>query len=390
MYELLWLLLPVAALSGWWIGRRGPRADEDDGPLGTVPDAYFQGLNYLLNEERDKALDLFTRMVEVDSDTVETHLALGSLFRRRGEVDRAIRIHQNLIARPSLTRRQRTYALLALGEDYMKAGLFDRAEKLFTEVVAHNAHVEQALRHLLTIYEREKEWAKAKDAALHLQRLKGGGGQEVRIAQLLCEQAREAMAGADVNRTRTLLRQALSHDPRCVRASILSGDLERGLARYKVALKAYHQVARQDPAFVPEALDGLEACYRALGKPGQLEAYLRDVVEQFPAGPVVSRLIDLIRERLGSQSAIQELSRLLRHHPSLEGIRRLVDLTRSVGRPIGPEELDILLELFDHLEVGRPRYRCQSCGFSGRAIFWQCPGCKTWAGMRPAVERESV
>ncbi len=387
MFELLWLLLPVAAFSGWWIGRRGPRGERDDDSFGAVPEAYFQGLNYLLNEERDKALDLFTRMVEVDSDTVETHLALGSLFRRRGEVDRAIRIHQNLIARPTLTRRQRTYALLALGEDYMKAGLFDRAEKLLTEVVSHKTHAEQALRHLVTIYEREKEWGKAMDAALHLQRLEGGG-YTVRIAQFHCEQAQEAMAAADTNRARSLLRQALSHDPACVRASLLTGDLERGLGRHRVALKAYHQIARQDRAFVPEALDGLEASYRALGKPGQLEAYLRDLAGQYPAGPVVTRLADLIRERLGTEQAIDELSRLLRHNPTLVGIRRLVDLTRSVGEPIGPAELDILLELFDHLEMGKPHYRCQACGFSGRALFWQCPGCKSWASMRPAAEKE--
>src|SRR5690554_723037 len=159
MVELFWLLLPVAALSGWLIGRRRDSRPDSDG--GKLHGEYFQGLNYLLNEQPDKAIEVFTRLVEVDSDTVETHLALGSLFRRRGEVDRAIRIHQNLIARPTLSRDQRAYAMLELGEDFMRAGLLDRAEHLFEQVAEVDTYVVPALRQLLTVYQQEKEWDRA-------------------------------------------------------------------------------------------------------------------------------------------------------------------------------------------------------------------------------------
>ncbi|ABM61346.1 lipopolysaccharide assembly protein LapB [Halorhodospira halophila] len=387
MHELLWLLLPVAALSGWWIGRRGGSDEHHDAFSPQISDAYFQGLNYLLNEERDKALEVFTRMVEVDSDTAETHLALGSVFRRRGEVDRAIRIHQNLIARPSLTRRQRTYALLALGEDYMKAGVFDRAEKLFQEVVEQDAHVEQALRRLLTIYEHEREWDRAIETAERLEQV-GEGDYRVRIGQLRCEQAAHALARGYTEHARKALRRALSADPDCARANMLLGDLERELGRYKAAVKAYEAVGQQDPALLPEVLDGLAAAYRGLGRSGQMETFLRDTVTRMPDGRLMVRLAEVIRERRGTQAAIRELTLMLRRQPSLDGIRRLVALTHSVGEPIGPREMQILLDLFEKLEAGRALYRCRRCGFSARTLFWQCPGCQGWASIRPQTETE--
>ncbi len=387
MLELLWLLLPVAAFSGWWIGRRGTGEGQDPSP--PISDAYFQGLNYLLNEERDKALEVFTRMVEVDTDTAETHLALGSVFRRRGEVDRAIRIHQNLIARPSLTRRQRTYALLALGEDYMKAGVLDRAENLFQEVVEQDVHVDQALRHLLTIYEHEREWGQAIATAERLEKL-GEGNYRTRIGQLQCEQAADAFARGHTDDARKILRRALATDPQCARANMLLGDLERELGRDKAAVKAYESVARQDPPLVPEVLDGLEAAYKRLGRPGQMETFLRELVTDYPSGRLLVRLAEVIRERRGTQAAIRELTLMLRRQPSLDGIRHLVQLTRTVEEPIGPREMQILLDLFEQLEGGRALYRCRSCGFSSRTLFWQCPGCKGWASLRPLAEKEIV
>jgi lipopolysaccharide biosynthesis regulator YciM len=162
--ELLLLLLPVAAASGWIAARRSQRQERGKCVNDTSP-VYFRGLNHLLNEEPDKAIDAFVEMLEVDSDTVETHLALGNLFRRRGEVERAIRIHQNLIARPALTREQRAQALLELGQDYMRAGLLDRAENLFRELKDTRLHVRQALKNLLVIYEKERDWQACLDTA---------------------------------------------------------------------------------------------------------------------------------------------------------------------------------------------------------------------------------
>ncbi len=391
MLELLWLLLPVAALSGWWIGQHSPQADRKHASSPrSFPHAYYQGLSYLLNEERDKALEAFTRMAEVDGETAEVHLALGSLFRNRGEVDRAIRIHQSLIARPSLSRRERSQALLALGEDHLKAGVLDRAENLFKELLADREYAAQALRHLLTLYEHEKEWSKAIEMAQRLQRQGDGRQYRARIGQLRCELAAEARSRGDTGQARQLLRLALEEDPGCVRANILRGDLERELGRYKAALKAYEAVAEQDPGFLPEVLEGLEASYRALGRPGQMETFLREVIARSPEGALVVRLVGLIEQHRGPREALDELALLLRRAPSLEGLRRLVDLTRTTGEPIGKRELQLFYELLDGLEAERPRYRCQRCGFSGRFLFWQCPGCKAWATLRPIGEVETA
>src|SRR5713101_7419737 len=188
-YDLLWLLLPLAAGSGWLVARFDQKRHAAARDL---PSAYFKGLNFLLNEQPDKAIEIFIQVLEVNSETVETHLALGNLFRRRGEVERAIRIHQNLIARPTLDREQRTYALLELAQDYFKAGLFDRAENLFLELAEIRAHSEQALRLLLSIYQQEKEWDKAIQTGRRLARVAGKSMDGV-IAQYYCEQAEQAV-----------------------------------------------------------------------------------------------------------------------------------------------------------------------------------------------------
>ena len=157
---VLAMLLPVAALSGWIIGRRNSERSRRAG-VSELSSSYFRGLNYLLNEQPDKAIEVFLKLAEFNRDTVETHLALGNLFRRRGEVDRAIRVHQHLIARPNLSDQEKTIALLELGEDYMRAGLLDRAETLFTDLIAMDAQVPSALKHLISIYQHEKDWGKA-------------------------------------------------------------------------------------------------------------------------------------------------------------------------------------------------------------------------------------
>ena len=189
--EVLFLLLPLAVLSGWWIGRKSVIKSHVGSPIG-IPSDYLKGLNFLLNEQPDKAIEIFIQLLEVNTDTVETHLALGSLFRRRGEVDRAIRIHQNLIARPTLNQEQRAQALYDLGQDYMRAGLFDRAETLFSELIDSGPHTESALRQLIDIYQQEKDWAKAIETARRVE-LKTGTKLSGLIAHYYCEQAENMM-----------------------------------------------------------------------------------------------------------------------------------------------------------------------------------------------------
>ena len=297
MWGWLWLLLPVAAASGWWVARsdilrRGTRSDF------SLSSHYFKGLNYRLNEQPDKAIEVFIRVLEVDNDTVETHLALGNLFRRRGETERAILIHQNLIARQTLSRVQRTQALLELGQDYMRAGLLDRAESLFQELLELDDHVVPALRQLVDIYQQEKDWDKA-IATTH--RLAAATGQRVHhvLAQYCCELAEQARADGDTARATRMIEQALKEDVSCVRASLLQGELAMEAGNYTAAIGAYKRVEQQDADYLSEVLEPLTVCCNAIDQREALIDYLQQAYA-----------------RHGGVTLMLVLAALLRHSPA--------------------------------------------------------------------------
>lgn len=383
MQDLVWLLLlPVAAASGWWVASRSYRRGKEQVAPEFTSD-YIKGLNYLLNEQTDKAIELFIRMLEVNSDTVETHLALGSLFRRRGEVDRAIRIHQNLIARPTLTTEQRGLALLELADDYMRAGLLDRAENLFLELIELNLHNSAALWHLLDIYQQEKEWDKA-IAVAHRIESDAGKPMDSIVAQYCCELAERSLDHDDYGEAVSLLHRALESDRNCVRASLLIGRLERERGNCGEALKAYQQVLQQDVEFTPEVVDPLISCYTEMGKSEEIPSFLNQIVEAYPAVKSVLRLAELLEKREGREAAEQFMLQQQRSTPSLRGLRWVIhaQLDRAVEQD-GRAGLQLLDDLTGKLIEGLPSYHCQQCGFDAKRIYWQCPSCKRWNTVKP-------
>lgn len=381
MYDLLWLLLPVAAASGWIMAKRSLQKTNQSRSRDFSSD-YFQGLNFLLNEQPDKAIEVFIRMLEVDSDTVETHLALGNLFRRRGEVDRAIRVHQNLIARPTLNKMQRSAALLELGQDYMRAGWLDRAESLFDELLENNLHTVPALRHLLDIYQQEKEWDKAISVA---RRLDNESGQSIKpmIAQFHCEQAEAALKKGDENAAGQLLKRALGFDKRCVRASLLQGRMAMRADNCKAALKSFRQVEEQDIEYLPEILEQVQQCYLNLDSIDAFKDYLRDIIGRYSGATPVLMLADLLASTQGDSVAAEFVTEQVRKRPSVRGLGRLIDLnlTNSTGK--SKDDLQILRDLVQQLLSNKPIYKCSHCGFAGKSLHWQCPGCKEWNTVKP-------
>jgi lipopolysaccharide biosynthesis regulator YciM len=381
--ELLWLLLPVAAASGWYAGRReGRRTSTRTGDRESLPEAYFRGLNFLLNEQQDKAIEVFIKMLEVNSETVETHLALGNLFRRRGEVERAIRIHQNLIARPALDREQRSLALLELGQDYLKAGLFDRAENLFTELVENRMHGDQSLRLLLHIYQQEKEWDKAITTGQRLSRLTGQPMDEV-IAHYHCELAQTAMDAKDYRVARHQLRKALSSDSKSVRASILLGDLEAAERRDPEAIRAWKRVEEQDPRFLGEVAHRIAEAYHRLNDVQGLYEYFQGAKERERVVPMMLELVNLIRDRDGIDAAEIFVVEWLRRHPSVQGLKRLIELNMLQAEGRAREDLVLLLGIIEKLAQQQQGYACQQCGFRGRSLYWMCPSCSQWNTIKP-------
>lgn len=383
MMQLFWLLLPIAALSGWFIGRWG-RWRKQRLVSGKLPEGYLQGLNYLLTEQQDKAIEVFTRMVEVDRDTAELHLALGSLFRGRGEVDRAIRIHQNLIARPTMTREQRAHALLELGLDYMKAGLLDRAEALFEQVQEVEAYAVDALQQLLVIYQQAKEWDKAIRVANQLDARLVPGMRPL-IAQFYCELADQALARRDQQSAVRLLRRALSSDPACVRASIRQGQLDFERGNYRAALKSYQRVERQDPGFLPEVLEPIQACYRHLYSPEALIRELTRLAENHDGMEISIALASAISEEQGVQNASEHLVASLERTPSLTGLAKLVTLTIRMTDAHAKNDLEKIEHAIQELLAQYHTYECRRCGFVGRYLHWQCPSCRSWSTVKPSM-----
>ena len=378
---VLAILLPVAALTGWILGRRNSERSRRAG-VSELSSSYFRGLNYLLNEQPDKAIEVFLKLAEFNRDTVETHLALGNLFRRRGEVDRAIRVHQHLIARPNLSNEEKTIALLELGEDYMRAGLLDRAETLFTDLVAMDAQVPSALRHLIGIYQHEKDWGKAIDHARRLEKISGDSQGPV-IAQFYCEQAEQARTAKNFADAHDHLIHAFESQPECVRAYIVLGHVEMQQGHLDAAGEAFERVATLDVDFVPEVLPPLLDCYARLQQMERAEKFLLDAIERSQGVTPVIALARLYASTQGEQAAIDFLTRQLRQRPSVRGLMTLIGATLHKSEGEARENLLILQDLTRKLIEGQAMYRCSRCGFGAKAHHWQCPSCKTWGSVRP-------
>lgn len=387
-WALLFLLLPVAAFSGWLIGRKGTSSER---ACGDFNDAYFKGLNYLLNEQSDKAIEVFVHMLEVDSETVETHFALGNLFLRRGEVDRAIRIHQNLIARPTLTRLQRQQALFELGKDYLRAGLLDRAESLFLQVSDNSELAALALRHLLEVYQLEKEWQKAIDIALKLKGSKELPEIGPMIGQFLCEEAEEALQRNRSSEALRLVRKALEEDKGCVRATLLEARTEMNRGDYKKALRVLQRIEEQDTAYLQEILRPLQECHRQLGNDDELISYLERLISQEKGGiSVVLLHAELIGNKFGLDEAISHLMHYLDKHPSLRVMKRVIEWKAQRQAVDKTGDLSRLNRVIGARLEGRPAYQCRNCGFTSRTLIWHCPTCKRWNSIKPlqALEGE--
>lgn len=379
--DLLWLLLPVAALSGWWIGRSSqPQPIADQGP-DALDSQYFQGINYLLNEQPDQAVDVFIELLEVGADTVETHLALGSLYRRRGEVDRAIRIHQNLVARPTVSAEQRSEAVLELAQDYHSAGLLDRAEDLFRELADTGVHQVQALRQLIDVYELERDWSKAIIAARELESATGNQLGNV-IAHYHCELAGHHREQEQPQEALAEVARAITAHPGCVRASVLEGDIHAALGAHQQALAAYRRVELQDRTYLQEIVSRVNACYAAMDDPEAARIYLTDLVER---DSLPSAMVALSKGEFGIGGAAEFMHAQLERNLSLAGLDRLLELELEGGdsSAAGIRNLTVFKALTERLIADTPAYKCQHCGFPARSLHWQCPSCKHWSTVRP-------
>lgn len=382
MIQLWPLLLPAAAWSGWWVASRNFSKKEKH-TNNYFSREYVVGLNYLLNEQPDKAVDVFIKLLEVDSDTVETHLALGSLFRRRGEVDRAIRIHQNLIARPQLSLHERKEALMALGQDYLSAGVFDRAERIFLEVVELGGSTDvRSLNGLLTIYQQEKAWEKALEVTKQIETTTGNS-MHSQAAHYYCEMASHALKTNMYDKAYTAIRQALNVDKQSVRASLMLADLEMKNGRFKQAIRALKLVPDQDAEFLTEIIEPMTACHKELEAMDELIDYLEQTLAEYPRASVIFMIGEYLRNEKSVDIAIDFVASQLSRHPSIRGLNRLIYWHLESAHGKVRDKLQMLYDITSKFLENKPIYRCGHCGYAGKLLHWHCPSCKQWSRMKP-------
>ena len=376
------LLLPAAAVMGWVVGRRGGERHSDS-QVSKLSTTYFRGLNYLLNEQPDKAIELFLHIAELDKETFETQVALGHLFRRRGEVDRAIRLHQALVERKDLSDAQRVQALLALGEDYMKSGLLDRAETVFSELAAIDQRAPQALRHLIDIFQSERDWNSAIENARRFEEVTGTPMGE-QIAMFECELAERHRAAGDVDGARAAIARAYAADSNAVRPGMLEGRIEAVAGNHAAAIKAFERAARHDPDYLPEILPTLLESYEKVGDLAGAKRFLTEMTEHYRGVAPVLALTRLTEREEGVHAARQYLGKQLKDRPSVRGEAALIELTLNEGTdPMAT--LQDLGHITDQLLVRNPSYRCGQCGFGARSHHWQCPSCRSWGTVKPLL-----
>jgi lipopolysaccharide assembly protein B len=375
------LLIPLFFGLGWAAARVDIRQVVHESRA--LPRSYFQGLNFLLNEQPDKAIDSFLEVAKVDSQTVELHFALGNLFRRRGETDRAIRMHQNLIDRDDLEEKVRLHALAELGQDFLKAGLLDRAEEIFNRLIG-TAFEAEAKRNLLEIYQVEKEWQKAIDLARELP----GVASQQEVAEFCCELAAGEIMRSRPESARTHLEAAMQENRKCVRASLLQGDLLLQEDGAEAAIAAWQRIEQQAPTYLALVAQRLLDAYRKLGRRDEGIALLRGYLERYPSLDLLDVVYQLILESEGNQAAYRLVRDELQRNPSLLGLEKLMSALLPLVTPDVRTDVEVSKSIIEGYTRRLSRYRCDNCGFKARQFYWRCPACGGWETYPPRRSEE--
>lgn len=378
--DFWWLLvIPVAFAFGWIASRYDLKTLLSENA--NLPRSYFRGLNFLLNEQHDKAIDAFIEVAKLDPETIELHFALGNLFRRRGETDRAIRVHQNLLSRPDLPAAERDHALFELGQDYLKAGLLDRAEETFRSLSA-GEYALGAQRALLTIYEIEKDWTKSIATAEHIESM-GAATLNKEVAQFHCELAQEALQRKNPPDARAELKLALVANPDNVRATILVGDVDAAAGDLESAIACWRRVETQNAAYLPLVAEKLMQAYTQLGRQGEGVDLLVDYVNRYPTNDLLDVAFKHVSELRGLDAAHTLARTQMQTSPNTAGMMRLLEAQVATAEEPRRSELELMRALVRQRTKNLPRYTCQNCGFRARLFYWQCPGCSGWESYAP-------
>ncbi|WP_288370499.1 lipopolysaccharide assembly protein LapB [uncultured Marinobacter sp.] len=383
-----WLLLTVAVAAGWVVGRYSKQRHRSRKSIDNE-DSVRDRLQFLFTNYSDQAVENFVQSLAVNRDTVSLHLSIGSHFRNKGETDRAILIHQNLLARPELPARYTPQVTFELAMDYLNAGLLDRAEALFHQLMGDREYGRRAARELIELYQQEREWEKAAQVAQTLTRSDADPAMFKTLAYITCELSDAALNKDDRWTSQKLAKEALDYDRSCVRATLLLMKMQIRQGNYREAGNQSLKVFEQNPDFGPEAVDRLMKLEREHGDVGRLVKKLRKLYEQYPGTSLLLALVESVERSAGRPAAIDLLRQELELRPSVRGLLRLVEIA-GYEKGMTTDEGRLVSRIGHLILANRPVYRCVSCGFSGQQLHWLCPSCKQWETVRPiqGVEAE--
>ena len=381
-FEFWWLLaLPLFFSLGWLAARVDLKQLLAESTA--LPAAYFKGLNFLITNQQDKAIEAFTEAVQANTDSLELHFALGSLFRKRGEVDRAIHLHLHLLENKQLEPQQKLAVTAELAQDYLKAGLFDRAEELF-ESLDDDRYRQPALRALLEIYVREREWERAIKAATELERISGVPFR-VEIANYYCEMALKSKLANDTHTARFELDQALNANKNCVRANVLLGDMEAESGNHKAAISIWKRIEFQKPEYLGLIAPKLLTSFRALNQAEEGLSLLQTYLQTYQLNSLLNVLYEATLAEQGAENAARLARNELIKMPSLNTLDLLLQ-ARAILETSHPEngnlqDTQLMQQAVRHAIGNKTAYHCEQCGFKAKYHHWQCPACNAWEAL---------
>lgn len=386
-FEYWWLLiLPIFFILGWLAARIDIKQLIAEST--TLPAAYFKGLNFLISNQHSKAVDAFSEALHINHDSLELHFALGSLFRRTGETDRAINMHLNLLEKKELTESQADAVKAELAQDYLKAGLYDRAEELF-KALKDKRYRQPALDALLEIYVREREWEQAITTATELERLSGIPFRK-EIAQYYCELAMNAMIDQQHDQVRVHLANALDANKKCVRANVLLGDLEMQSGSHATAISHWKHIEFQDPEYLGLVAAKLLNSFSAIDKAKEGINLLKTYQESYKLPSIMSVLYEATIAEEGAQSAASLARNELIRQPGLQTLDQLLQArAMSDNDSDNHQDIQLMQQTVRNAIGDRAAYHCDQCGFRAKQYHWQCPACNAWESL-PSEPSEAV
>ena len=394
-FEYWWLLiLPLFFTLGWIAARVDIKQLISESTA--LPAAYFKGLNFLISDQHANAVEAFSEAVQANTDSLELHFALGSLFRRTGETDRAINMHLNLLDKKELTANQKNAVKAELAQDYLKAGLYDRAEELF-KGLDDTRYQQPALNALLEIYVREREWLQAIEAATELERLSGVPFRR-QIAQYYCELAMNALIAQNQDAARMHLNMALNANKNCVRANVLLGDLEASNGAHQAAVSHWKRIEFQQPEYLGLVANKMLKSYREDGKLKEGLAQLNSYLETYKLASLMSALYEATLAEEGAEKAAKLARNELIRQPSLTTLDQLLQAramadetsaTKQATRQSNNQDIQLMQQTVRHAIGNRAAYHCDQCGFRAKQHHWQCPACNAWEVL-PAEPSDAI